>query len=219
MKWKNLTGKKFGRLTVIKEAGTTQDRRKLWECICECGNITIVRSQTLLNGSTKSCGCLRKELASTRNKIINTVHGKSYTRIYKIWGGMKSRCLCKNNNSYKLYGGRGIKICAEWECSFIAFYYWAISSGYKDYLSIDRINDNGDYEPNNCRWANRTTQQNNMRSNHLITFHGDTLTLSEWARKINIPYSTILNRAFRSWSVERMLTTPLRPYSPAAKGR
>ena len=126
---------------------------------------------------------------------------------------MKQRCYNKNSKSYKNYGGRGIKICDEWlskENGFLNFYNWAINNGYNSNLSIDRIDNNGNYEPSNCRWVNNLIQSNNRRNNRKLTFNGDTLNISEWAKKYNLTISTINHRLDRGWSVEKTLTTPLK---------
>lgn len=139
--------------------------------------------------------------------------GMSHTRIYRCWARMKHRCLHPNDKDYKHYGGRGIKICSEWldrEYGFTNFYYWSMSNGYTDELTIDRIDVNGNYEPNNCRWATIIEQRNNMRSNVVLTYGGKTMTLKQWSDYLGISYKALCTR-WRSWySVEDILTTPLR---------
>lgn len=127
----------------------------------------------------------------------NWVHGKEPQRLYYAWSNMRKRCYQKQNAKYKSYGGRGVKVCSEWLHSFPAFRDWAIANGYKDNLTIDRIDTNGDYEPSNCRWVTQKIQQNNRRNNHPIEFNGETHTMAEWAEITGIPYHTIKYRVKR----------------------
>lgn len=205
----DLTGQKFGRLTVIERANNSKDGRTRWKCVCECGSgkEVVVTGVDLRNGHSKSCGCIQKEIASITVKPHYT-HGKSNSRIYRIWRNMKSRCYCKKNAIYKYYGERGITVCDEWVDDFKSFYYWAMQNGYADELSIDRKDVNGNYEPNNCRWATKKEQANNTRNNRIITYKGVTLTLSQWSEKTGINSKTIQTRLNNGWSVEKALSTP-----------
>lgn len=180
--FKDLTGQKFGRLTAVKFVGQSAEKRALWECLCDCGNTIIVPGKSLRTGNTKSCGCLNIETATNRIVSLNHKHGGSHSRLFKRWTGMLARCNNPHAVNYKDYGGRGIKVCEEWR-SFEAFRDWAMSAGFDEKLSIDRIDPNGDYCPENCRWVNASAQANNRRSTRKITFNGETKSLSEWARK------------------------------------
>lgn len=154
MKGKDLIGLRFGRLTVVEKVGKTKNRDTLWRCKCICGKETVHKGTHLKSGRSQSCGCLRIELRTT--------HGGADTRLYRIWRNMKQRCRNPNSTSYKHYGALGVGVCVEWE-NFGGFQKWAIENGYKDDLTIDRIDPEGNYEPINCRWATYAEQQHNKR--------------------------------------------------------
>lgn len=155
----DLTGRTFGRLTVFARAENDKNGLSRWCCICSCGNSVDVRGQDLRRGRQVSCGCWKDEHTSLRDYK----HGKAGTRLYRIWKNIKSRCYNPNVLSYKDYGARGITMCPDWLCSFQAFYTWALANGYADDLTIDRINVDGRYSPDNCRWVTRAEQNRNTR--------------------------------------------------------
>lgn len=199
-----LHGRRFGRLVVLDEADRIKNHRR-WNCVCDCGNTITVYQTCLISGNTRSCGCLAVDVVRRNTRT----HGESNktSRLHSIWNGMLTRCRNPNDPRYKDYGGRGISVIAEWT-DYVTFRDWALSHGYSKDLTLDRIDVNGNYCPENCRWATRYEQQNNMRSNTFITFNGKTLTLAQWSREIGVRYGTLVTRWSRGWSVERMLTTP-----------
>ena len=196
----NLLGQRFGRLVVIKDGGTNKKTGRVqWLCLCDCGNTVLVNAKQLRNGDTQSCGCLHKDVC--------TIHGDSYSRLHNIWNGMKQRCDNRNNSAYPYYGGRGIKYCAEWS-NYIKFKEWAINKGgYKEDLTLDRIDTDGNYEPSNCRFVSMKVQQNNTRRNRRITFNGQTRTITEWSELLGFSATLIPDRLDLGWSVEEALTT------------
>jgi hypothetical protein len=210
----DLTGQKLGRLTVIKRVENSKQKNAMWECICDCGNRTICKGNDLRIGHTQSCGCLKKEKASEIGKILGksvVTHGMTNSRLYSAWHSMKVRCTNPNTQNYKNYGGRGIAVCDEWLDSFESFRDWAMANGYRDDLTIDRINNDGPYSPENCRWVTKKEQGSNRRSNHFITHNGETHTLKQWAEKKGISRETLNSRLFSlGWSVERALSEPVR---------
>lgn len=209
----NLAGNKYGRLTAISVDHISTGGSAYWRCLCECGNHKIVKASHLKSGAVKSCGCLAREASSKTAKehlagrYCARTHGCTNTRLFRIWMAMRRRCSYVKAINYSRYGGRGITVCKEWEESFDSFKNWALSNGYSDNLSIDRINNNGIYEPNNCRWSIATVQGNNRSSCHYITFNGETLTVVEWEAKLRFPRNLIAQRLHRGWSEEKALTT------------
>lgn len=191
------------RWTIIEKVDSLDGRNTFWLCECNCKDHTrkIVRHSSLTSGNSKSCGCLSAEEASKR---VGT-HGMSGTRLHNIWKSMKERCYNSNHDQYKDYGGRGITICSEWKNDFLCFYNWAISNGYKDNLTIDRINNDGNYCPENCKWSTRKEQGNNQRTNHLLTYNNKTQTMAQWAEEIGLNPRTLQTRISRGWNVQDAL--------------
>lgn len=200
---KNLLNKKFGKLTVIElfKCGGSH-KHAIWRCKCECGNFTNVTSSYLISGHTKSCGCFKREKSTT--------HGKRKTKIYKVWCGMRSRCYNLNEPAYINYGGRGIKVCERWN-KFENFY--EDMGEIPQNLTLDRINNNGDYELSNCKWSTKLEQSKNRRSNINITYNGKTQCLKDWAKELNFSYCTIYRRIQKyHWNVLKAFTIPIKHY-------
>lgn len=198
------TGWRYGRLTCTDK----YERRGgfiYWLCKCDCGKETYVRAQNLVTGEVKSCGCAMEH--------VNMIHGLSHTRLHNIWQKMNDRCFCKNIPAYKDYGGRGITVCDEWLGTegFIRFYEWSMNNGYEEDLTIDRIDNNKGYTPDNCRWTTRLIQANNTRSNINITYKNETHTIAEWARIYNMNADTLRQRiSILGWSFEDAITREVR---------
>lgn len=201
----DLTGQKFGRLTVLERAGSDKKKNATWRCKCDCGKEKVIIGESIRHGKTTSCGCILAEFNSNRLKT----HGSKPERLYRIWCGMMTRCYNQNTKRYTDYGGRGIQVCEEWK-QFEVFRDWAIKSGYSEHLTIDRIDVNGNYHPTNCRWATMQEQANNTRRNHRFEYNGETHTLSEWARILNIPRGVIKDRLRLNWPIEKALTEPIK---------
>lgn len=201
-------GEKYGKLTVLEKLDDVVDSggriRRKYRCACDCGNVTDVDVYHLLNGKIKSCGCLRRG-----PHISDRHHPYVGTRIYRIWGNMVNRCTNPNNPAYQRYGGRGITVCDEWR-DFMTFYKWAIENGYNDTLEIDRIDNDGGYNPENCRWATVIVQGNNKSNNRLFEIGGEIDTLANIARKYSINYKALHNRIRHGWNIERAISQPFR---------
>ncbi len=204
----DLTNKRFGRLTVIKYVETDKNRKKLWLCLCDCGNKKIVPTTYLTRGDTTSCGCYRKE-CELRNlsKFWGKpkTHGLSKTRIYQIWADMKDRCNNKNNQFYKNYGKRGIKVCEDWLTNFMNFYNWAINNGYTSKLTIDRIDVDGNYEPNNCRWATWKEQANNKRVTRKIVIYEEKKSAYEFEKQYGIKAHVLIDRYDKGYRDDKLI--------------
>lgn len=199
-----MIGKKFGRLIVIEELKERKHGSKVYRCQCDCGNIVNVRKDMLKSGNTRSCGCLQREKARVVGKDKCT-HGQSKTRLYNIYHHMINRCYNKNLLNFRNWGGRGITVCNEWKDNFMTFYEWAINNGYKDTLTIDRIDNNKGYDPTNCRWVTNKTQSNNRRTNILLTYAGKTQNIKQWSAELNTKYVTMCYRYHAGWSTKHIL--------------
>ena len=184
-KLKDLTGQRFGRLSVIERAENSNAGKSRWKCLCDCGNETIVQSAHLISGHTQSCGCLNGQN-----------HGMYGSRYYILWIAIKNRCLNPNFKYYKNYGGRGITICDEWRNDFKSFYDYVSQLEHfgEEGLTLDRINNNGNYEPDNLRWADKKTQSENKRTNIIVEYDGKKITLKESSKKSGINYGTLKSR-------------------------
>lgn len=205
-----IVGEKYGRLTVAKRVedkyfpgGSHQPQ---FECVCDCGNIVVTTAAHLRSGHTKSCGCYASSTISERN----TTHGDSSSRLYWVWSNMKRRCDNQNSRDYKTYGGRGIRVCDEWN-DYAKFQEWALNNGYsasakRGDCTIDRINVDGDYCPDNCRWISIADQEVNRTNNRRITIDGVTKVLSDWCRFYDIKPNTVQSRLRRGWSEIDALT-------------
>ena len=204
----NLKGVRFGKLVCIRHLFKDPRHRSCWECQCDCGKKTIVRAD-LLKKRVRSCGCGISE-SNRKRKGVPLTHGLRYHPLYQVYHKMKDRCYNNTDQAYKNYGGRGIQMCDSWCRSFEAFYCWAISSGYKPKLTIDRIDVNGNYYPENCRWVDRGVQARNKRNNHLLTYNKETHCVARWAAILGISNSTIHARLRKGWNIERVLSKSTR---------
>ena len=209
----DISGEKFNNLLVIERDYNVKTGKAYWKCLCDCGNKTIVSGSNLRNGSVKSCGCL---IYRSKNKT----HGMSKSSLYKIWNGMKFRCTNKNSGSYKNYGQRGISVCEEWFNNPQLFIEWALKNGYKEGLTIDRIDNEKDYCPENCRWISKGEQAKNRRMNYCIEYKGEAKTLWELCEELNLNYNLVHNRIKKlGWSLEKAISTPVNENKRNMKAR
>lgn len=196
--WENkfglLIGSKYNRWTILEKYEKKKNNRQyFYKCQCDCGGIGIVSASSLRNGRSKSCGCVKNESASKRF----TKHGMSRERLYHIWNSMIHRCYDKTSKSYPIYGGRGINVCKNWKDSYACFKDWSLNNGHQNDLTIDRINNNEGYFPENCRWITKREQSNNKRNTPMFTYNGKTQSLSFWASELGIKYSILYKRINR----------------------
>ena len=207
---RDLTGEKFGRLTVIeldhRKAKNPKGYRYFWKCKCDCGNEAVVCGEFLTEGRTKSCGCYRRE-----NTIkMKTTHNHANTRLYSVWLSMKTRCKCEGSSAYKYYGARGISVCKEW-LNYETFYEWAMLTGYDETAvrgkcTLDRIDVNGNYEPSNCRWISQKEQSRNTRRTLKFTINNVEKSLREWCEIYGVPYARVVQRVKAGWDIKDALT-------------
>jgi len=205
--FKDLTGQKFSRLAVIRFAGQTHNKKSLWYCKCDCGNVSIFSSSGLKSGKTTSCGCFKIDKA----KKCNVTHGHKSdgksSKTYKTWQSMSSRCQNPNDSNFENYGGRGITVCERWK----KFSNFLEDMGERpEGNTIDRIENNLGYYKDNCRWATDVEQANNRRNNIYLTYGGKTQTISQWERELGMNPVTLRSRLKIGWSIERAITTPMR---------
>lgn len=224
----NLIGKKFGELEVIARSGSNKQNRATWLCGCSCGNEKIISGHDMKHGGTISCGCV-----GSKKRIENLKRGAEHSkkigieneakrmqeppkekvrvmhqRLSGIWYGMKDRCYSEDHVAYNRYGGRGITICEEWLDDYFKFEDWALDNGYSEELTIDRIDNDRGYSPNNCRWATQIQQMNNRSNNNLVEINGTIKTISQWARQHNLAWSTIKQRVVSGKTGEEILARP-----------
>lgn len=193
----DLTGQKFGRLTVLEIAVDEPGKKKKWKCRCDCGNECIIAGSNLRSGHSTQC----LECGYEATKASRIIHGKTGTKLYKVWRAMLNRCENQKSKSFPNYGGRGIKVSTEWHDPTV-FFTWAESTGYTEGLEIDRIDTNGDYEPENCRWVKRIVNANNKRNNKLIGHNGEAKTLAEWSRFYGVSYKNLSRCLLKGYNLE-----------------
>ena len=189
---------------VLKRAENSSGNKVRWKCLCDCGSTKILYGMNLRMGRTTSCGCLQRKYLSAG---MTTQTKKE--RLYNIWCSMRKRCQNPKEKSYKNYGGRGITVCKEWDCSFVAFRSWALSHNYDNAKTLDRIDVNGNYTPENCRWVDMAIQNRNKRNNISIAYAGKTMCLFDWAEEVGIGRQTLTYRLKAGWPIDRALTEPV----------
>lgn len=205
---KDLKGLTFGNLTVIQLVGVKKTHKQ-WLCDCKCGNQTIVFQTNLLTGGTTSCGCLSSRQQAHKLRETNITHGQSQTKLYHVYYAVLDRCFNKDSKAYYHYGNRGITVCDEWKESFETFHQWSALNGYKEGLTLDRINNDDDYKPSNCQWITSTEQTLNKRTTIYVTINNVTKTLKEWSVESGIKYSTLWSRyTAYGWTDEKLLSKP-----------
>lgn len=198
--YKDLTGMRFGKLQVIEKTDIRKNRKIVWKCLCDCGNTAYVPSSDMLSGNTKSCGCGKNEGHPKYGSASIT-----QSRLYHIWIGIKDRCGNENNSSFRYYGGRGISVCEEWKHDFATFRDWALSNGYDDKLTIERVDNNGNYCPENCTFATMKQQSNNRRNGAYLSYGGKTHTIAEWSDILGINQQKFRVRLWKGMPFEKAI--------------
>ena len=204
MQRKDLVGLQFGRWTVLEYSPSVRKdgrTRSSYLCRCSCGHESVIDAMNLKSGRTMSCGCLQKELQSEKQMT----HGESSSKLYNVWCAIKRRCYNENTKEFYRYGGRGIGMCEAWKESYENFRDWAVSNNYQSGLTIDRIDNDGDYSPANCRLVTMKEQNNNRCSNKIYTWNGETHNVTEWAHILGINTKTLFNRLYKGWSFEKAI--------------
>lgn len=208
-----IIGKRFGSLVVLRRVDDKISpkgyKKPQYECACDCGNMKVVVKGNLLTGNTTSCGCYKKELDHKR--FLKHGYAENPDKLYQKWLSMRDRCFNPKATSYKNYGARGIRVCTEWD-NYINFREWAFANGYEDGLTIDRIDVDGDYDPNNCRFTTMKEQNNNRRTTNFHTYNGKTQSEMKWAEEYGISYGALKTRLKYGWSFEDALNTPVKPF-------
>lgn len=214
----DLSNNRFGRLTVIKLDTTKNGTR--WLCKCDCGNIKSINAYLLKSNATKSCGCYNKEVARSRmtGKKFGFKHGLSKHPLMSVWDGMVQRCTNRNNINFSSYGGRGIDVCDEWKNNYKSFYDWAINNNWSKGLQIDRINNNGNYNPNNCRIVTRSVNMRNTSRNKMLSNNGVRKCVADWAIEFNVRSNTIITQLRRGWTEERIFNKIINDHEARDKG-
>lgn len=199
--YKDIAGKRFGRLIAIEHIPNHNRKHAKWRCVCDCGKTTYVCLSSLSSGKTKSCGCLTRDRTIQRN----IKHGKVNSRIYREWKAMRERCYRPGHQYFQYYGGKGIEVCDEWRNNFEAFYDWSMKNGYSDTLTIDRKDNSKNYSPDNCRWATRQQQANNRTNSLVVAFQGELLPISEIQSRTGESYGQIYRRARKEQTAQRII--------------
>jgi hypothetical protein len=197
----DLRDKRFGKLIAKDPIGANNHKEMKWRCLCDCGNTHITTSNLLRKGFTTQCRACSIKQIGEKNKKYDVVS----KRLYRCYANIKTRCTNKKQDPYNRYVNRGIDMCEEWKNSYVVFQDWAIKNGYAENLTIDRIDNDGNYEPSNCRWVDRKTQSNNRRTNLILKYNGEEDTLSNWSDKLQIPYHYIQYRVYKGCELEEIV--------------